>query len=57
MSIVLKELRETEISLKIIFRAKISRDKSQVEKLIIECREIIAIIRKSINTAKANSNK
>lgn len=56
LSIVLKELRETEICLKILFRSKSASNLSKMNLLISECRELVAIFQKSINTAKANYN-
>ena len=57
MSIVLKELRETEICLKILCRSKTISDINKINGIISECKQLIAIFQKSINTAKANSNK
>ena len=56
MKIILKELRESFISLKIIER----RNLYDISKLIIaknECGELIAIFVKSIETAKKNALK
>ena len=55
MSIVLKELRETEISLKIIFRSNSCGDIPNITTTIAECKQLIAIFQKSINTLRANS--
>ena len=57
LSIVLKELRETEICLKIINRSKSSNDSASASQLISECRQLVAIFQKSINTAKTNNKK
>lgn len=57
VSIVLKELRETEISLKIIERTNIYTGNVPIHELIGECKELAAIFQKSINTAKANIKK
>ena len=57
MSIVLKELRETEICLKILCRSKSISDINKINGIISECKQLTAIFQKSINTAKANSNK
>ena len=54
-SIVLKELRETEICLKIILRSYITNNKSGAEKLIVECRQLTAIFQKTINTLKSKN--
>ena len=52
-SIVLKELRETEICLKIILRSHTSDNIIGTEKLIVECRQLTAIFQKTINTLKS----
>ena len=54
-SIILKELRETEVCLKIIFRSRSTPDATRTENLIVECRQLIAIFQKTINTLKANN--
>jgi len=48
--IILKELRETSICLKILGRRSLLKDNS----LITESNELVAIFTKSISTAKAN---
>ena len=57
MSIVLKELRESEINLKIFYRSNITRDQLPISQCINECRQLIAIFQKSINTARINNSK
>jgi four helix bundle protein len=52
MKVILKELRETKISLKIIERKKYL-DKNLVLKVLKENEELIAIFAKSIITAKS----
>ncbi len=52
-SIVLKELRETHISLKIINNSKISQDQSSLVYLLDECNQLIAIFHKTVTTAKS----
>ncbi len=52
-SIVLKELRETHISLKIINSSKISQDQSSLAHLLDECNQLIAIFHKTVTTAKS----
>ncbi|MBN2415265.1 four helix bundle protein [bacterium] len=54
LKIALKELRETEIWLKIIVRANVLEDQTHVIALIAETDELIAIIYKSITTAQKN---
>ena len=52
MKICLKELRETKVWLLIIERAKVLQQRSNLEYLIKESNELIAIFVKSIQTAK-----
>ncbi len=54
-SIVLKELRETEICLKIILRSNSCNNKQYLETLINECKQLIAIFQKSLNTLRAKA--
>lgn len=51
MKIILKELRESRICLKIIFRKPLLKPK-RMEEAIGENNELIAIFQKSIDTAK-----
>ncbi|NOU16417.1 MAG: four helix bundle protein [Bacteroidales bacterium] len=58
IKIVLKELRESYVCLKIIYRANLYTDKSQIEKAMHENNELISIFVKSAETAQKNmSNK
>ena len=52
MQIVLKELRETLVCLKIIYRADIFEQKNRLEVIMNENNELISIFVKSIVTAK-----
>lgn len=54
MKIVLKELRETLVCLKIIKRAVIKNTDPEIEKATGECNELISIFVKSIETATKN---
>jgi len=56
MKIVLKELRETFICLKMISRASLSQMEDKLEKAIKENNELISIFVSSINTAQSNLN-
>jgi four helix bundle protein len=56
MGIVLKELRETGICLKIILRKPLVKSVEDIKSDLIECNELIAIFAKSIKTAKGNRN-
>ena len=52
LKVALKELRETEIWLKIISKAKMIKPASQLAPLLQETDELIAILFKSVETAK-----
>jgi four helix bundle protein len=54
MKIGLKELRETYICLKIIYKAKLYKNEEKVIKAIKECNELISIFVRSIETARKN---
>ena len=56
MSLVLKELRESYINLKIIRASDLIQNDVDIKKLIMECNELISIFHKSIRTAKAKKN-
>jgi four helix bundle protein len=51
MKVCLKELRESYNCLRILHKAKIYLVEEQLQSLIIECNELIAIFVKSISTA------
>jgi four helix bundle protein len=53
MKMLLKELRETRISLRIINEKPIIKD-AKIEMTLKECNELIGIFTKSIETAKKN---
>ena len=57
MKIVLKELKESRMCLKLIMRKQMIKPVSRLENLITECEELIKIISKSIDTAKKNNRK
>jgi len=54
LKIVVKELRETYICLKIIHKAKLYKNEEKILKATKECNELISIFVKSIETAKQN---
>ncbi len=54
MKICLKELKETHIALQIVRRKPLVRDFTKVDKVISECKELISIFVKSIETARKN---
>jgi len=53
-SIVLKELRETNVNLKIIKGTSICQNQELLEKVFDESNQLVAIFYKSVNTAKKN---
>lgn len=55
--ILLKELRETRVALKITKRVPLIIDIEPIDKGLIECNELISIFVKSIDTAKKNKIK
>ncbi|MBL7961685.1 four helix bundle protein [bacterium] len=56
MKICLKELKETHVALQIIKRKPLMQDTSKIDKVISECKELIAIFVKSIETARKNKS-
>jgi four helix bundle protein len=57
LKILLKELRETLVALKIIKRVPLTKTIESVDKAMIECNELISIFVKSIGTARKNNEK
>lgn len=56
MKVVVKELRETSICLKIIHRTKSFKSETRIIKVKAENNELISIFVKSIETAKKNAS-
>lgn len=56
LKIALKELRETNIWLRIVKKKPLCSPK-KLESLIQECNELISIFVKSVQTAKRNAGK
>ena len=56
MKICLKELKETNIALQIVKRKPLVKDFVKVEKASAECKELISIFVKSIETARKNKS-
>ncbi len=54
MKIVLKELRETYICLRIIERTKLFKNETRIQNAKLESNELISIFVKSIETAQKN---
>jgi len=57
LKILLKELRETMVALRIIKRVPLTNKLDILEKGLEECNELISIFVKSIETAKRNNDK
>lgn len=57
LKILLKELRESLVALKIIKQVPLTNKFDMLENALVECNELIAIFVKSIETAKKNTNK
>ena len=57
MKIVLKELKETRVCLKLIIKKQMIKPPARLTEIRNECEELIKIISKSIDTARANNKK
>jgi len=57
IKVVLKELRESFVCLKIIKRAKLYKTEEKIDKALMENNELISIFVKSVETAQKNINK
>lgn len=57
MKIVLKELKESRVCLKLIKKKEMIKPIAKLDNLFKETEELIAIISKSIDTAKRNNQK
>ena len=57
MKIILKELKESRVCLKLIIKKQMIKPVSRLNDLKSECEELIKIISKSIDTAKKNNKK
>ncbi len=57
LKILLKELRESLVALKIIKKTLLSGKMSLTEQGIVECNELISIFVKSVETARKNNQK
>ena len=55
MGIILKELKECRVALKIIIKGKMIKPVKKLESVHTETEELIAIVAKSIITAKTNN--
>ncbi|MCK5337303.1 MAG: four helix bundle protein [Bacteroidales bacterium] len=55
-SVVLKELRETGISLRILSESGVVGESVDINKLIEECNQLTAIFQKTITTARTNKS-
>ena len=57
LKVALKELRETEVWLKIIVKAKLIQPSTKLSPLLQETDELISILFKSIDTAKKKNER
>ena len=57
LKIVLKELRETLIALKLIHKARLCKSGVKIQFALNECDELVSIFVKSIETKRANMQK
>ena len=57
MKVVLKELKETRVCLKLIIRKEMIKPASRLDGLENECEELIKIVAASIETARKNNKK
>jgi four helix bundle protein len=57
MKVVLKELKETRVCLKLIIQKQMIKPVNRLNDLLKECEELIRIIAKSIETTKQNNKK
>lgn len=57
IKVVLKELRETSVSLKIIKRLPLIKPSERIDPIMDEANQLIAIFVKSISTAQTNRTK
>lgn len=57
MKIVLKELKETRVCIKLIIKKQMIKPATRMDDLKKECEELIRIISKSIETARKNNRK
>ncbi len=55
IKIVLKELRESRVAMKIIEKSQLHPDANQVDTIIKECNQLISIFVKSVETAEKNN--
>jgi four helix bundle protein len=57
MKVVLKELKETRVCIKLIIRKEMIKPASRLDGLRNECEQLVKIIATSIETAKKNKKK
>ncbi len=55
--VILKELRETRVALKIIEKVPLTKKLELTDKIMTECNELISIFVKSIETTRKNNIK
>ncbi len=57
MKVILKELKESRVCLKIVERKPLITNREKLNGIMQETEELIAIVYKSIKTAKSNMNR
>ena len=57
MKIMLKELKETRVCLKLIIKKEMIKPVNRLDEVKNECEELIKIVSKSIETARKNNKK
>ena len=57
MKVILKELKETRVCIKIIIRKEMIKPVARLDGLKNECEQLIKIVATSIETAKKNKKK
>lgn len=57
MKIIVKELKESRVCLKLIIRKQMIKPVARLNNLKDECEELVKIVSKSIDTAKKNNKK
>jgi four helix bundle protein len=57
ISIVLRELRESQNNLRIIYNSRLAKNTDQIESILDECSQLTAIFTKTFQTARNNEMK
>lgn len=57
ISIVLRELRESQNNLRIIHNSRLAKNNDQIDRILDECSQLTAIFTKTFQTARNNERK